>query len=120
MKHRIYLLLALFIFPLALQAQQAKVLGLNEAIDLGIKNSKQLKLNQAKIDEATAALQESIEKKLPNASATASYLRLNSANFDLKSSSNNNGTGTGSSPRVNQVVYGMINLSLPIYTGGRI
>jgi outer membrane protein TolC len=121
MKHnyRIFVLLTFFI-PAVSRAQEKRTLSLNEAIDLGITNSKQLKNSQAKIEEASAALQEAIEKKLPSAAASASYLRLNSANFDLKSSNNNNSNNRGGAPNVNQVFYGMINLSLPVYSGGRI
>ncbi|MBL0233472.1 MAG: TolC family protein [Chitinophagaceae bacterium] len=118
MKYRFILSFTLFFLSGNLLAQDKKTLGLQEAIDLGIKSSKQLKISQSKIDEATAALQEAMERKLPNASASASYLRLNSANIDLKSS-NNNGNA-GSNPNVNQVFYGMVNLSMPIYSGGKI
>src|SRR5690349_3278568 len=100
MKHRkkVFILVLLTI-SLGTAAQEKRRLSLDDAITMGVKNSKQLKLGQEKIDEATAALQESIEKKLPNASASASYLRLNNANFDLKSSNNNNNGGGGSSPK---------------------
>ena len=118
MKYRFILSFTLFFLSGNLLAQDKKTLGLQEAIDLGMKSSKQLKISQSKIDEATAALQEAMERKLPNASASASYLRLNSANIDLKSS-NNNGNA-GSNPNVNQVFYGMVNLSMPIYSGGKI
>jgi outer membrane protein TolC len=102
-------------------AQEKKTLSLNEAIDLGIKNSKQLKTSQAKIDEATAVLKVAEQKKLPDATASASYLRLSSANFDLKTKNNNNNGGTpNETPKVSQAMYGIVNASLPIYTGGRI
>jgi outer membrane protein len=101
-----------------LQAQEQRPITLTEAIDLGVKNSKQLQNSQAKIEEATAALREAVERKLPDAKVTASYLRLNSANVDLKTQ-NNNG-GTGQTPKISQAVYGILNGSLPIYAGGRI
>ena len=101
-----------------LQAQEKKPISLQEAIELGVKNSKQLKNSQAKIEEATAALREAVEKKLPDAKVSASYLRLNSANVDLKTK-NNNGNG-GTTPNISQAVYGILNASLPIYAGGRI
>jgi len=107
---------------LTINAQEKKTLTLNEAIDLSIQNSKQLKTSQAKIEEATAALKEAVERKLPDAKVSASYIRLNSANFDLKTKSNNNG-GSGNNsepPKVSQAFYGLLNLSLPIYAGGRI
>jgi outer membrane protein len=104
-----------FIF---LQAQEKKPVSLQEAIQLGIKNSKQLKNSQAKIEEATAAVREAVERKLPDAKVSASYLRLNSANVDLKTQNNNGGGGT--TPNISQAVYGILNASLPIYAGGRI
>jgi len=113
--------LAIMISMLAfsfLQAQEKKPISLQEAIEWGVKNSKQLKNSQAKIEEATAALREAVEKKLPDAKVSASYLRLNSANVDLKTK-NNNGNG-GTTPNISQAVYGILNASLPIYAGGRI
>ncbi|HEX7905654.1 MAG TPA: TolC family protein [Chitinophagaceae bacterium] len=123
MKNKLKGLALIFSF-LSLQAtaQEKKILTLNEAIDLSLQNSKQLKISQAKIEEATAALKEAVEKKLPDAGVSGAYLRLNSANFDLKTKSNNNsGSGsTNESPKVTQAVYGLVNLSLPIYGGGKI
>jgi outer membrane protein TolC len=113
-------LLAFSLLSLQINAQETKTLGLNEAIDLSIQNSKQLKNSQAKIDEATAALKEAVEKKLPDAKISGSYLRLNSANFDLKTKDNSGGGTTNESPKVNQAVYGLLNVTLPIYSGGRI
>jgi outer membrane protein TolC len=48
-------------------------LTLQEAIDLGIANSKNLKLSQNKIDEAVARLAVVKDNVLPNASASFLY-----------------------------------------------
>lgn len=121
MKHKpTILLLALLLFSFAAGAQEKRTLGLDEAIDLGLKNSKVLKNDQAKIDEANAALKEATEKKLPSASVSGSYLRLNSANFDLKTKSSNGGSGSNDQPAVNQAMYGIVNLSMPVFQGGKI
>ena len=102
-------------------AQEKKLISLNEAIDLGLKNSKQLKNSQAKIEEATASLKEANQKRLPDASVSASYLRLNSANIDLKTKTNNGGSGNpNTTPKVSQAAYGILNASLPLYAGSRI
>ena len=115
---------ALIIFlsiSLQMTAQETKTLGLDEAINLSLQNSKQIKINQAKIEEASAASKEALEKKLPDAKISGSYLRLNSANVDIKAKSNNSsGSGTGESPKVTQALFGALNISLPIYNGGRI
>ena len=112
-------LLAGFIFAVSVvDAQDKKLISLTEAIDLGIKNSKQLKISEAKTDEATAALKEAVQKKLPNAGISGSYLRLSTANIDLKTKNNNGGSNPP--PTVSQAMYGMLNVSLPIYAGSRI
>jgi outer membrane protein len=69
---KIKVLLTAFILPIALQAQTVKSLSLQEAIDLGIANSKNLKLSQQKIDEAMAKLAVVKDNALPT--ATASFL----------------------------------------------
>src|SRR5689334_15203910 len=109
----ITLTLLLSLMAITIFAQEKKTLTLNEAIDLSIQNSKLLKSNQAKIEEATAVWKEAVEKKLPDAKVSGSYLRLNSANFDLKTKDNSGGSGGGSSeesPKVNQAVYGLLNV----------
>jgi outer membrane protein len=122
MKNKIKVLLIICsLFSLQMTAQEKKTLSLDEAINLGLQNSKQLKINKAKIEEATAAAKEASEKKLPDAKASASYLRLSAANVDLKTKSSNNGSGnTAEPPKVSQALYGLVNVSLPIYTGGKI
>src|SRR5580765_6595289 len=121
MKSKLKGLVIIFsLLTLQANAQEKKTLTLNDAIDLGIQNSKQLKNSQAKIEEATAALKEAAEKELPDVKVSGSYLRLNSANFDLKTKNNNSGGSTIEAPKVNQAMYGIVNASLPIYSGGRI
>jgi outer membrane protein TolC len=99
-------------------AQNTKNLSLAEAIDLSLKNSKQLKLNQLKITEATAVLQEAKNNKLPDLSISGSYLRLQQPTVDLKVKL---GSG-GSSPSINvdQAYYGIINASVPLFAGFKI
>ena len=130
MKHKDELRLASFGFifflftGLSLKAQDTRTLSLQDAINLSIKNSKQLKVSQAKIDEATGALREAVERKLPDGSVSGSYMRLNNPTVDLKLKTNNNnnggGSGSGGSAKVNQAAYALVNASLPIYAGGRI
>ncbi len=103
-------------------AQQQRTLTLKEAVDLSIKNSKQLKASKARTDAAISQVTEAEENRLPNFGVSASYLRLNSAHIDLKSNSNSTGSGSGgsSAPKISQALYGIANLSYPIYQGGRI
>lgn len=105
-------------------AQNNKPLTLNEAIDLSIKNSKQLKINRAKVEQASAAVKEAIQRRSPDASFSGSYIRLTNPAIDLKTKSNGNSGGSGNNggapAKVNQAAYGILNASLPIYAGGKI
>jgi len=65
-------LLALLL-PGLLYAQNVKKLGLQEALQLGIENSKNLKLSQNKIDESLARLEVVKNNTLPTASASFLY-----------------------------------------------
>jgi len=72
-KNKFKLLLSVLLLPAVLQAQSVKKLTLQEAIDLGIANSKNLKLSQNKIDEAVARLAVVKDNVLPTASASFLY-----------------------------------------------
>src|SRR5689334_14340666 len=125
MKSRLNRLVTIFsLVGLQVTAQEKRPITLKEAIDLGIKNSKQLKNSQAKIEEATAALKEALNAQLPDAKLSASYLWLSSANVDMKVKSNNSGGGSGggggSVPTISKAGYAIANASVPVYAGGRI
>jgi outer membrane protein len=119
---RVIVALALTIFAGSLQAQRP--LSIREAIDLSIGNSKSLKGSAARIAEAQAAVKEAQDRRLPDASVSGSYMRLNKPNVSLKSTSSGSGSGSGSSNQepaaINSAAYAMANVSLPLYAGGRI
>jgi outer membrane protein len=122
MKVRLNFVLTILAITLAnlTNAQDKRPLSLNEAIDLSIKNSKQLKINRAKVEQASAAVKEAIERKLPDAKVSGSYIYLTNPKIDMKTKTSSNGGSTGGTPKVNQAAYGILNLSLPVYAGGRI
>ena len=118
----VFILIGSF-FGYQVQAQQAKTLTLREAIDLSIKNSKQLKVNAARILEATAAVQEANERRLPEAGASATYLYLPvRPTINLKTGSDTSGSASSSNrtPAIHQAMLGMLSASLPLYTGGKL
>lgn len=130
MKRNIYTSLAL-IAMMAVSPNvfaQTKNLSLEEAIKLSLANSGQLKVSQARIDEATASLREMRNNRLPDFKASGSYLRLNQPNIGLKvdmGNSNGNGGSTGNggatqSIKVDQMMYGMATLTMPLFSGLRI
>ena len=97
-------------------AQVPKQLDLKQSIDLSIKNSGAIHIADARILQASAEVRAAKDRALPDAKISGSYLRLSGANVDLK---NNNGGGT-KAPTVNQAIYGIANITYPIYAGGRI
>lgn len=122
MNHKIKCLLAVILISFTVgqaSAQEAKGLTLQRAIDLGLKNNKNLRISNAKIEEATAMLKEATDRQLPDLTVSGSYLWLPvNPNINLKTGSGS--SGGGSSPSVHQAAYGMASLSLPVYAGGRL
>lgn len=126
MKHRRRLTLKMAVVPLLFlllqaKAQESKTITLNEAIELGIKNSKQLKLSSARIDEALAATKEAAERRLPDFTISGSYLRVSKPNVNIKTQSSGGSDSNAVSPgNISQALYGIANVSLPIYSGLKI
>lgn len=115
MKYKLIIMLSLLTVQTVI-AQDTKTLTLKEAVGLSIKNSKLLKLNEAKIQEATTSIKEAEEKQLPDANTSVSYMYLPvKPVIDLKSGSNSNG-----SPSVNQAMLASVNVALPVYSAGKL
>ncbi len=118
MKHKLITIIAATLFFQAAMAQTSRNLTLKEAVELTLAYNKTLKINKAKIEEAAAAVTEAYEKKLPEAGVSGSYLYLPvQPNISMKNGSDSGGNG---GPNVNQVLYGMANVSVPLYAGGRL
>ena len=116
---RFRFVLLLVVFSTAVTAQETQKLGLKQAIELSIQNSKQLKISKAKSEDASAVVQAANDNRLPDFKLSANYLRLGFANIDLKSSGNAGG-GSGAAVNPTQAMYGLASLSLPLYAGGKI
>jgi outer membrane protein len=104
-------------------AQDKRSISLNEAIDLSVKNSKQLKIDKAKVEQASAAVTQAIQRRLPDASVTGAYIYLSNPLVSLKTKTNTGAGGSSSgsaTPKVNQAAYGILNASMPLFAGGRI
>ncbi|MEO6071292.1 MAG: TolC family protein [Chitinophagaceae bacterium] len=104
-------------------AQNKMPLTLQAAIDLSIKNSPRLKNSSAKVEEASAAIKEAEDRRLPDISGSGAYLRLNKPNVAIKTKTTQpapGGTPSGETANPSKAAYGMVNASLPLYSGLRI
>ncbi|MDE1192895.1 MAG: TolC family protein [Arachidicoccus sp.] len=117
------------VVPFFLHAQQKDTLiRLSDAIQLGLNNSKQLKTDNAKVEQALANVTISKNAQLPNLSVSGAYYYLTKPNInlspDLKSNDDNSGddnsSGGSSIPNIHQAVYGMLSANVPIFQGGKI
>ena len=126
MKHKLYLRPGAFALAMFMAgafynagAQTTKTLTLEQAIQMSLNNSGQLKLDKAKVDEAVGYSQEAWNNHLPDLKATGAYMRLNNPSVDLKVKL---GSGGSSAPsiKVNQAAYGILNASIPVFSGLRI
>ncbi len=116
-----------FLIPVLSKSQDTadvKQLSLKEAIDLGIKNSKQLRASEARIEEAEGALRAAKDNKLPGASISGTYMRLATPTISVKTNAlkfgGQDSSGGGSNGPINQAMYGSLNVSMPIFAGGKI
>jgi outer membrane protein TolC len=115
---------ALNLLPLVSKSQDVKTLTLQQTIDLTIQNSHVLKAAAARNDAASARLKQAMENKLPDASVSGSYLYLANPSIGLKTDAFKSNSDTSGSPKsipsVHQAMYGIFNVSLPVYAGGKI
>ena len=108
--------LLLFSFSGYTQDSAVRKISLEEAIDLSLENSKPLKASQARIQQASANTIISKQKQLPDLSISGSYLRVTQPNIVQAHPPSTPGTPIN----VNQVAYGLANLSVPVYSGMKI
>lgn len=102
----------------AAQAQEPMPLALKQAIDLSLQNSKQLKVNRARIEAATGQLKHALDNRLPDVKVSGAYMFLTSPNIDLKTGGD--GGSSTTFPKPNQAMYGMASLNMPLYSGLKI
>jgi outer membrane protein TolC len=119
LKKKIVPVLALLLTIFSAEAQ-TRTISLEEAVRLGVQNSKQLKLAQNKIDQATSQLEQAKDERLPTAKVSAGYSHalMLSRNFALPSSD-------GSDPKNmqfpfdNTLYQATLSINEPIINGHR-
>ena len=116
--NKLTFIFAIVLFGMNVQAQEKKVLTLNEAVKLGLENSKNLKIDAAKVQEATANFLEAKNNRLPSLKVSGTALALANADVNLKIlPPSQNG---GKAVKANSAFLANVSASMPIYAGGKI
>jgi len=106
----------LFLGINSIEAQQKKSLTLDEAIHLAWEKSNEVNLADARVTTKKYELQSVKNNRYPDLKASGQYQRLTKASIDLKSNSSEGESDT-KAPKVDQLVLGQINATLPIFSG---
>jgi len=122
-KNKIFsLLLASFAF--AAHAQQKTSMSLHDAVAMALEKSDEVTLANAKKSTRQYELQSVKNNRYPDLKVSGQYMRLTNADIKqgaiLKSDDETTGTGATTKkeqPKVNQLLLGQANLSMPIFSG---
>jgi outer membrane protein len=110
--------LGLLLLPFGVVAQSSRKLSLNEAVKLGLDNSKQLKVSGTRIDLAKTKLAQYWNAQVPAVNLVSSYTRL-SDNVDAFSVPGPGGTVAFAIPQIVNQFGNRLSVSQVIYAGGR-
>ncbi|RTY91822.1 TolC family protein [Flavobacterium sp. GT3R68] len=115
MKRRQLLLYAMLFFGFtSIQAQQKTNLNLREAIELALTKSNEVNLANTKAETKKYELESMKNNQYPDFKVSGQYLRLTNAKVDSNLSS---GDSNGPPPKIDQLIIGQVNTSLPLFSG---
>ncbi|MGV7106702.1 TolC family protein [Flavobacterium sp. U410] len=126
MKSKISLILVLFqLVSLTGQAQETKKLTLKETVEMATSQSKQAVLAEAKVTTSEYEVKKAKNNRYPSATLSGQYFRLTEPNISspLLGNSNSGSSDSGSSGstgKINQLLLGMANVSIPVFNGFKI
>lgn len=126
MKSKISLILVLFqLVSLTGQAQETKKLTLKETVEMATSQSKQAVLAEAKVTTSEYEVKKAKNNRYPSATLSGQYFRLTEPNISSpllgNSSSGSSDSGSsGSTGKINQLLLGMANVSIPVFNGFKI
>lgn len=100
------------------QAQEKKLLTLKEAVEMAVNTSDAASLAKAKVATSKLELEVTKNNRYPSVKASGQYLRLSSAKVDSNLQSNNDPSAEPAKPlKVDQLMLGQVNASMPIFNG---
>lgn len=99
--------------------QEVKTLRLDEALELGLSNSKQMKTVLSKSRQGEAYTREMKENMLPDLKVSGQYMRLNTPKVSIDPALMGDGGGSSfSTPKY--LAFGTATASLPLFSGFKI
>ena len=116
MKRQVWIFSFLMMNIFALNAQN-KTLTLEEAVQLGVQNSKQLKLSQSNIDQALSKLERTKDAALPSAKASIGYEHALMLSRKLNIPGDTAKSGTIKLPFDNPLYQATLSINEPIFQG---
>lgn len=115
---------SLFIFAVAVQAQEKKQLSLDEAINLAVTKSTEATLADTKVATSKFELDNAKNSQYPDFKVSGQYMRITDPNIKLRMSiggGSEEGEGSSSaSPAVNQIMFAQASASMPLFSGFKI
>ncbi len=118
MKRQVWIFSFLMMTVFTLTAQ-TKTLSLDEAVQLGVQNSKQLKLSQSKIDQALSQFEQTKDAALPSAKVSVGYEHALMLTQSLKIPGDTAKSGTIKLPFDNPLYQATLSVNEPIFAGNQ-
>jgi len=98
-------------------SQEKKLLTLKEAIEIAVNNSTASSIAKTKVETSKLELDIIKNNQYPSIKASGQYLRLSSAHVVSNLQSNNSSSGNSTPLKIDQLLLGQVNASLPIFNG---
>lgn len=99
------------------QAQETKKMTLKEAVEMAVNNSDAASLAKAKVETSKLDLDVTKNNRYPSVKASGQYMRLSTAHVDSKLQSNNSSSEPAAPLKVDQLMLGQVNASMPLFNG---
>lgn len=110
----------------AVTAQEKTNLSLDDAVKMAWDKSSESSLADSKVNSKKYELQTAKNNQYPDLKLSAQYQYFPSANITLLnqtsdgSDSGSGGTSGGEAPKVNQLIFGQVSASMPIFSGFKV
>lgn len=113
-----YLLFVLMVSTYQIQGQETQNLSIADAVHLALENGDAAKITESQISTATYKVKSTKSEAYPDVKLSGQYAYLTNADVNLKlATSSEEGSSSGASPDINQLLLGQANVSMPLFSG---